>query len=444
MNTSERDEEKAHKQRVKTGWSYWIAARPLALGGEAQVVHWWEWEKSKNGKRVRKHKRKQFSDEAALDVWLKTERTRRERETTLIRRNERGGGNVVSLVGMTPTERAAVAQALAAIRAAGGKVELVAQAAESFAATHLTGAKMTVSEIVSKHLESIALTKRPPTVTDRRFRLSTLVEEYGDTLAAVMTAPMIEDWVLSIPKPPSQSARRRAANALFTFAVRRGYVPSNPVAHVEKIGTTSPDAVDVFTPSEAEAVLRAAQLLEPRMVAFFAIGLFAGLRPQNEIKNLNWNNINLEDDGKIKVVRSTAKTRRTRYVPISENLRAWLKSLPKAERTGSVHYSRRAFRRVMDAAMLDKSGKPVPFTVEDGKPIFDKKAKNKPVLWTADVMRHSFCTYRMAIIRNIHQLCEEAGNTPHVARAHYLEPKAGAEAEAKLYWAIMPINKKGN
>ena len=121
MNASEHNEEKARKQRTKTGWSYWIASRPLALGGEAQVCHWWEWEQNRHGKRVRKHKRKQFSDEAALKVWLQTETTRRSRETTLIRRHERGGGNVVTLAGMTPAERAAVATAVSAIRDAGGK-----------------------------------------------------------------------------------------------------------------------------------------------------------------------------------------------------------------------------------------------------------------------------------------------------------------------------------
>ena len=56
---------------------------------------------------------------------------------------------------------------------------------------------------------------------------------------------------------------------------------------------------------------------------FLAIGGFAGLRSA-EIERLDWKNVNFER-GFIEVRADTCKTRARRLVPISENLRAWLK-----------------------------------------------------------------------------------------------------------------------
>lgn len=415
-------------------WKPWETQRPLAGGGTAWVVNWHELQPG--GGRI--WKRRQFKDRAKLDKWFKREKTRRTRLYELSHRSEQRGDAVSWWVRIAPPDRSAIMRAVELMRVKGGRLDGMVEAVELYAATHLTGAKLTLAEVVNEHLERLAKIKRPGTVIDRRSRLNTFVAAYGDTLAAAITPATVEDWVLSTNRQPLQAARRRAVNALFTFAARRGYVPENPVARVEKIASRSPDEVAVFSPGEVEAVLRAAQKVEPRMVPFFALGFFAGLRPQNELGKLDFANVNLEPGGKIKVVRSTSKTDRTRYVPIQPNLRAWLRSVPAARRTGPVPYSRRAFRRVLDAARVDRKGRPVDFTVEKGKPVFKAGKEGVAVKWSADVMRHTFCTYRQAVIRNIHQLCEEAGNTPHVARAHYLEPKENAEAEAALFWSIKP------
>ncbi len=433
METVEQKPTKDKPERNPSGWNPWITERPLASGGTAWVVNWKE-PKPGGG---RTFNRKQFQDRFKMDEWLANEKTRRNREATLARQAERRGDAVAWWVRLSPPERAAIMGAVEAMRTAGGRLEGMVEAVSLYSMAHLTGARKTVSEIVTEHLERLEKTKRPATVADRRWRLSTLVEQHGDTLAATMTTAEIEDWVLSARTNPAQAARRRAVNALFTFATRRGYIKENPVARVERLASHSPDEVAVLTPGEAEAVLRSAQRLEPGMVPFFAIGIFAGLRPQNELRGLDWSNINLEPGGKIKVVRSTAKTARTRYVPVSDNLRAWLRAVPRAERSGAVFYSRRCFRRVLDAARVDGKGLPIDFTVEGGKITYKKAAKSRPVRWSADIMRHTFCTYRQALIQNIHQLCEEAGNTPHVARAHYLEPRESA-AEVQAFWSIMP------
>ncbi len=330
-------------------------------------------------------------------------------------------------------------------------MEAIEKAAKVYADAYLTGAKVTVAALRDEHLKNLEQKKkRPPTIRDRRLYLEPFVKVYGGELAATVTRQQAETWILEADTVSKQASRYRALHALFRFGVRRGYFSENPVAGLDKPPERPPDTVDIFSPAEAEAVLRAAYEREPRLVAYLAVGIFAGLRPQNELARLDWSDINLET-GKITVTRSTSKTDRVRHVEIQPNLRAWLESVPKARRKGLVYSSRRALFRVLGrewpqdkrkaertakAARAAKLGHKLPGPKPEPKP----KLKGKPLRWSSDIMRHSFCTYRQAVLKDIGKLCFEAGNTPDVAKAHYLNPHV-SEAEVKKYWAIMPAKK---
>jgi predicted ArsR family transcriptional regulator len=56
--------------------------------------------------------------------------------------------------------------------------------------------------------------------------------------------------------------------------------------------------------------------------------------------------------------------------------------------------------------------------------------------WSANVLHHSFGSYRLAQIKNAAQVAEEMGNSPQVVRTHYqnlVRPEAVAD-----YWQITP------
>ena len=425
----------AEKTAKAGGWNPRIAERQLA-SGTAWQADWWE-KQSGGGY---SHRKKQLATRAELDTWIEGEQKKRASENKIIQRAERRGDNVVTLANLSPAERAALAAAVETIRKAGGRVESIVDASIFFVKTQMTGAKVTVAELLAEHLETMRKQgKRPPTIRDRRLYLADFLETYGDALAATVTKAQAEDWVFDADTPSKQASRRRALHALFNYATGRDYVERNPVSKVEKPRELGPDRITLFTPVEAETVLRAAEIIEPRLVPYLAIGIFAGLRPQNELRGLDWGNVNL-DAGLLTVTRRTSKTARVRHVPISENLAAWLRSVPKAERVGPLFYSRRFMREIVEVARVDAKGNPAPFKMEDGKAVFKKGAKLKPVQWGADIMRHTFCSYRQAVIKNIAQLCEEAGNTAPIARAHYLSPRA-SEAEVEAFWSIMPARK---
>ena len=445
----------AEKLAKPDSWKPRITERTMPSGAVVVRADWWE--KKPGGGYT--HKQTQRATRRELEDWVAGEQKRLKSEMGLIHKAERRGDNVITLANLSPTERAALAQAVETIRKAGGRVEALADASRVFASTHLTGAKITVADLRAEHLEAMQKQgKRPPTIRDRRLYLADFVATYGDTLAATVTKAQAEDWIFDADTPATQASRRRALHALFNYAMRREYMERNPVSTVEKPRELGPDKVDIFTPAEVEALLRAAQKTEPRLVPYFAIGIFAGLRPQNELRLLDWENINLES-GLLTVTRRTSKTARVRHVPIQPNLRAWLETVPKSKRKGRLFYSRRAFFRVLgrdwpqSKSRLERAAKAARaakkgFKLPGPEPTPKPKKKEKPLRWGADIMRHSFCSFRQAVIKNIAQLCHEAGNTPAVAAAHYLNPR-GSAAEVEKFWSILPTpakaqRRKGN
>jgi len=51
-------------------------------------------------------------------------------------------------------------------------------------------------------------------------------------------------------------------------------------------------------------------------------------------------------------------------------------------------------------------------------------------------MRHSFCSYRLAVIKNAGQVALEAGNSPQMVFKHYRQ--VVTDAEAAKWFAIVP------
>ena len=440
------------KQKAKlaeeAGWNPRIAPRDTSPDGStAWRADWWEKDTRPNGERNKSgyiHKTKQFPTRKELVAWVQDEQRIRAKQRKLTKRAEKRGDSVVTLSHLSPAERAAIAQAVETIRKAGGRVEALADAAQSFASIQLTGAKKTVAEIVQEHLALLEKTARPATVRDRRWNLEAFAKQYGGELAAAITPTMINAFTLEIPKRPTQAARWRSVRALFNFAVAQGYMDEPPTERAKKIKQEIPDEISVLSPAEVQEVMRRALQMEPRLVPYLAIGIFAGLRPENELGRLDWDKINLKSRT-ITVTGKNAKTKKKRAVPISDNLAAWLETVPEAERAGEIYYYRRALRRVLgqeQATKAEKRAKLEAQAAREGRklsgPTPDETPAPEVLRWGQDIMRHTFGSYRQAVIKNINQLCEEMGNTPHIARAHYLDPPD--EETAAEFWAITPAS----
>ena len=146
-----------------------------------------------------------------------------------------------------------------------------------------------------------------------------------------------------------------------------------------------------------------------QLVPFFALCLFAGIRPcvrNGEITKLKPEDINL-DTGVIHVEPEVSKVRMKRHVTIQRNLAAWLHAYP-LERFPIVPPNLQHTRAAV-AAKFDL---------------------------TTDVMRHTFISMFVAKYRSIGEAAIQAGNSEGIIRRHYLDLKSTEEAAD--YWSIVP------
>ena len=161
--------------------------------------------------------------------------------------------------------------------------------------------------------------------------------------------------------------------------------------------------VPIFTPAQIASLLTKANAsLRP----FLALGAFAGLRSA-EVQRLDWSEVNLERNF-VTVAASKAKTQQRRVVPISENLKLWL--LPARQLSGAVCRHRRP---QMAAARLCEE-----------------------FAWQDNGLRHSFISYRLAILEDTARVALEAGNSPQMIFTHYRE--LVAPEVARTWFEVKP------
>lgn len=172
--------------------------------------------------------------------------------------------------------------------------------------------------------------------------------------------------------------------------------------------------ISIFTPSETARLRSAAS---PEFLPCIAIAAFAGLRSA-EVERLEWCDVRLPERI-IELRASKAKTASRRVVPISDNLAAWLAPYGKLE--GLVWKgSHKEFYQAQQATAEATATK-----------------KLKAIPWRQNVLRHSYGSYRLAVIKNAAQLSLEMGNSAGMVFKHYRE--VVREEDAKAYFSIAPM-----
>jgi integrase len=138
---------------------------------------------------------------------------------------------------------------------------------------------------------------------------------------------------------------------------------------------------------------------------------FAGLRTA-EITRLDWREVDLQER-MITVASTKAKTGSRRIVPIADNLLNWLK--PVAQSQGAVVPFRSWWNEL--AAVADRAS----VIREESEPNFT---------WRRNALRHSFCSYKLALCGDVARVSYEAGNSPQMVHRHYkalVNEKQGTE-----------------
>jgi site-specific recombinase XerD len=193
---------------------------------------------------------------------------------------------------------------------------------------------------------------------------------------------------------------------LFSFAVKRKYLPENPALAVD-LPRLDENPPGILSPAQAKGLLDACLDAEPDILPVLILSLFGGIR-RAEAEKIEWAEIGAEF---IEIKAEKAKTRRRRLIPISAQLRAWLDCSRKiGGKLPAVNYADKLKRT------LEKAG---------------LRAE-----WPQNALRHSFASYHYAKHRNENETAALMGNSPQMIFAHYRELVRPADADA--FFRILP------
>jgi integrase len=252
------------------------------------------------------------------------------------------------------------------------------------------------AELFAKSREQAGLSDHY--VSQCRKTISDLAKAFPGLALPDLKTAELDAWLGGLPfAPKTKNGMRIILVACGNWAEGRGYLVkgSSPFPAQVRYKETKSE-VSMFTPEEITEILaKADRTLRP----FLAIGAFAGLR-MAELQRLDWREIDLER-GFITVAASKAKTRQRRLVPISDNLKLWL--IPCQRPVGPVCVHQRP---QLAAASLCEG-----------------------FAWPENGLRHSYISYRLAILHDTARVALEAGNSPEVIFGHYRElvtPKSAA------------------
>lgn len=211
---------------------------------------------------------------------------------------------------------------------------------------------------------------------------------------ADVTAAQVKLHLDSLSVGPRRYNNVRATLvSFFVWARKQSYLPDSMTApqrtHALPVPKNRPA---IYSPAEFRALLAA---VAPEWRLPLAICGLAGLRTC-EAERLVWREVKL---GKkvIEVLPENAKnTGRRRLVPIHPALMTWLR---KAEFAPEDHVCPQGVR-------IDNLA---------------KRVKRKGVKWVKNGLRHSYGSYRCAVVKSGAQVALEMGNSEGTVRAHYLD-----------------------
>jgi len=312
------------------------------------------------------------------------------------------GGNTGDFMNLPQSSQATLIRTLQRMD---GDADRVEEAVDYFLRMRPVSSGKLVPQVVAECLEQKA-------ASGKRARyliaLSSTLERFADAHTKVMIediAPMeVERWLSA----SQWSLRTRRGylidlRTLFSFALKRGYVTTNPAEAVEK-PTPPQKTPGILTVPECRRLLDCAAEKDPGLIPFLAISLFAGMR-QSEASKAQWSWIK---DGLIDVPAEIAKMHRRRLVPIVPCLGQWLElkgDLPVRNLT-------KRLRRVRRAASVS---------------------------WPPNCLRHSFCSYAVPTF-GPGWAASAAGHEERMLNLHYraiVNPTAASE-----FWAIHPPSSK--
>lgn len=203
--------------------------------------------------------------------------------------------------------------------------------------------------------------------------------------------------------------------ALCRYAVMKGRLIHDISETIETKGEEVLK-VGILTPQDTFLLLEAAKEHAPELVVPWALQAFAGLR-RAETSKFKWEGIKKKQ---IVILPEVAKTNAMRSIPILPPLRSIL-DWAEAE-------SKPKDKEVLDVSLIKWNELRL------------KVLKKCSVKWTKNCLRHSFVSYRLAVVNDDARVALEAGHTAAMLHKHY--KNVVEEDISDDYWKLYQENVK--
>ena len=287
----------------------------------------------------------------------------------------------------------------------------ITEVVEYWLERHPDGTAESWKETAARYISSMRENgRRDASLSDKSIKLKILGDGLGNPPTISVDKKAIEDAVDSLApgrgwSPMTKGKYVNAGVTLVRFYRGEG----------KRMLKTDETAPITWEAKFIATMMHKAEKIAPAIVPALAVMTFAGLRP-TEAMRVGWDAINF-DEGLISLTGETTKTRTTRHVTITPNLRRWLVAF-KGE--GKLVPS------------------PIKYRTEREKLMRALKVKE----WPNDVLRHTAATQIYARTKNADETCAELGHFGTEMFLKHYKGVAPKPNDVKKFWAIVPKSKK--
>jgi len=227
--------------------------------------------------------------------------------------------------------------------------------------------------------------------------------EPGRKVHDVSTAEL-EAWLLTY-KPQNRKNYRSALHGFFTWAVKIGAAPENPVTDVE-IPEVKGKRPSYLHPADVQAMLKVALEQERRdTVTWIVLGAFCGLRPFESFR-VEWHAIKRERQ-EIRIETEWSKIKRPRTFELTDLAMAWISIIPEGDPGDKIlGHTEDEWNNKWQEWRKENAGK-------RGVPPWKLWQQPK----SKDILRHTYITFRVADTDNEPLVAKEAGTSVEVIHA---------------------------
>lgn len=313
-----------------------------------------------------------------------------------------------------------------AIKLLNGKSTLVSAVRFFLKYNENQNGKLSVSELVDEFINhKLSLTnssnKGPSerTIQDYRHRLKIYSEAFGTQKLFEFDDVEFSNWLY---ERGDARGITRTTKALYSFAVERKYLPENPVKiKIPKLKIGKPSVLEdedwkslVNLALESQDKRNSKKGEKIDLLGFVVLGLWCGLRPESEIRRLEWSDVNI-DEGFVNI-HGDWKVSIGRHVTIPECAKKLLKLCKRKE--GKIVKTKN-LRRRWD--WLRKSSG-----------VYDK--------WNSDIMRHTYASMHYGLYGDKQKIINELGHCDSNMLRHYINHGVKIKRRAKNFFTFSPVS----